>query len=257
MNNFDATELKQIWNMVFNLSLNFLHDSNAAEEAAQEIFLRAQSSIKTFRHESKFSTWIYKIAYNYLIDQTRLQFRDEISFEVFERDVNNFEPFVNEINLSNIEMEMYTEQIKIGCTKAMLKCLSPIDRFVYIIGKIFGFSSKDGSIICGLSDAAYRKRLSRAAQKIANFVNMNCGLVNQNATCQCNKRIRIALDRQRINPDMLLHHTTSNKIKDYLKEMNAIDSVAIIFRDNPYIDKTALFTSEMHQKIINLVNESI
>lgn len=35
-----------------------------AEEVAQEVFLRVHRSLKTFRAESKFSSWIYRIAFN-------------------------------------------------------------------------------------------------------------------------------------------------------------------------------------------------
>ena len=169
METIQENELKNIWNMVFNLSLNFLHNEDAAEEATQEVFAKVCDSISSFRNESSLSTWVYRIAYNYLIDQTRLHFKEEISFEMFEKDINNFEPFVNDFNLSESEIKIYVEQVKIGCTKAMLQCLGSTDRFVFIIGKLFDFNSKDGSIICNMTDDVYRKRLSRATKKNNKF----------------------------------------------------------------------------------------
>jgi RNA polymerase sigma factor (sigma-70 family) len=257
MINIAEAELKKIWDMVFNLSLGFLHDENAAEEATQDVFLKVNESISTFRHESSLSTWIYRIAYNYLVDQKRSQSREEISFEAFEQDVDNSKPFENELRLSKKEMDIYIEQIKIGCTKAMLQCLDPIDRLVFIFGKIFEFSSKDGAEICDMTEDAYRQRLSRASKRITNFMTLNCGQINPNATCHCKKRIRIALERHRINPDMLLHSTNSKKIKDYLAGMNSLDAVAEIFRDNPYIEKSEFYTDEIHQTIEKLVYGSI
>ena len=62
MNNINNKELEQIWNIVFNLALNFLHNETAAEDAVQEIFLKAGNASATFRNESKLSTWIYRIA---------------------------------------------------------------------------------------------------------------------------------------------------------------------------------------------------
>lgn len=257
MNSISNKDLEQIWNMVYNLALNFLHDESAAEDTAQEIFLKAGKSTDSFRNESKLSTWIYRIAYNYLIDQTRLKFKDEISFEMFEYDVNNFQAYDNELNLNDEELRMYVEEVKVGCTKAMLQCLDDTDRFVYILGKVFDFSSRDGAEICGLSNAAFRKRLSRSSEKLKNFMSKNCGLINPGAKCKCRKRISIALERGRINPDLLLHRTDSPKILDYMKSMNEIDYVAAVFRDNPYIDKTAAFTDELRAMVMNAAENSI
>jgi RNA polymerase sigma factor (sigma-70 family) len=252
MTAISESELKKIWDMVFNLALNFLHGEEDAEEAAQEIFLKANEAITDFRGESSLATWIYRIAYNHLVDLKRAGFRDEISFEMFENDVNTFPPFNNELGLSERETDLYVEEIKVGCTKAMLQCLDSADRFAYIVGKLFDFSGAEGARICGMTEIAYRQRLSRASRKIANFMSLNCGLANPEATCHCRKRIGVALQRGRINPDMLLHHASSRKIRDYLSAMNDLDSVAEIFRENPYIEKSDFYTDGIHRMVESL-----
>ncbi len=255
--NISNDEIEKIWKMVFNFSVNFLHDENLAEDATQEIFLKANTAFSSFRNESSLSTWIYRIAYNYLVDLKKMHFRDEISFEMFEYDINNYLPFQNEINLTEKEMNIYIEQIKTGCTKAMLQCLDSADRFIFILGNIFDFRSKDGAYICRMTETAYRQRLSRSTRKITNFMKLNCGLINPNATCQCRKRIGTALERERINPDMLFHYTESEKIRDYLNSMNEIDETAKIFRDNPYIDKVGSFSKEIYDKVKSIAEKAI
>jgi len=49
----------------FNLLYRWLGDYDEAAEAAQEVFLSAYRSIKQFRGESGFSTWLYRIAVNH------------------------------------------------------------------------------------------------------------------------------------------------------------------------------------------------
>jgi RNA polymerase sigma-70 factor (ECF subfamily) len=49
---------------IFNLCYRFLGDCEEANDSAQEAFVKAYGSLKTFRLESAFSTWLYRIAVN-------------------------------------------------------------------------------------------------------------------------------------------------------------------------------------------------
>lgn len=62
----DAFEvlIKRHEKMVFNLLYRMLGDYEDASEVAQEVFLSAFRSIRRFRAESSFSTWLYRIAVN-------------------------------------------------------------------------------------------------------------------------------------------------------------------------------------------------
>lgn len=51
-------------NKAFSLLCNMLKDTMEAEEVLQDAFLKAYYGLKTFKHESKFSTWFYRIVYN-------------------------------------------------------------------------------------------------------------------------------------------------------------------------------------------------
>ena len=56
---------------VFGLSYRMLGNAQDAEDAVQEIFLRAYSRLHTFDRTRKFSTWLLSIASNYCIDRLR------------------------------------------------------------------------------------------------------------------------------------------------------------------------------------------
>jgi RNA polymerase sigma factor (sigma-70 family) len=57
--------------MVFTLSLKMLKDREEAEEIAQDTFLKIYKSFSKFNGESKFSTWIYKVAFNTCLDRLK------------------------------------------------------------------------------------------------------------------------------------------------------------------------------------------
>ncbi len=58
-------------NMVFTIARRMMENREEAEEVAQDAFLKAYKSLKKFKQESKFSTWLYKIVYNQCITELR------------------------------------------------------------------------------------------------------------------------------------------------------------------------------------------
>jgi RNA polymerase sigma factor (sigma-70 family) len=243
LNDIPPDELSRIGNMVYNLAIGMLHNPEEAEDVTQDIIIKVHAKIGQFRGDSALSTWVYKLARNHLLDHKQNAFRQPLTFEIFAQDVTSFTPYNGELGLTRHEEQIYAEEIKVGCTTAMLQCLSPVDRFVFILGSLFGFDGKTAADICGLSGDTYRQKLSRGRQKMGNFMKKNCGLLNDEAPCQCRRRIMVAVERGRINPERLMNRTDDRKIRDTLKEMNEIDEVARIFQDNPWIDKRALFES--------------
>lgn len=56
---------------IFNLLYRWLGDHDEAAEAAQEVFLSAYRSLKKFRGDASFSTWLYRIAVNHAKDRRK------------------------------------------------------------------------------------------------------------------------------------------------------------------------------------------
>jgi RNA polymerase sigma-70 factor (ECF subfamily) len=58
-------------NLVFSLALKMLKNQEEAEEVSQDTFVKVYTSLKGFKGDSKFSTWIYRIAYNTCLDRIK------------------------------------------------------------------------------------------------------------------------------------------------------------------------------------------
>lgn len=56
---------------IFNLCYRMLGDAREAEDAAQEVFIRAYLKLNSYRPERKFSSWLFSIASHYCIDRLR------------------------------------------------------------------------------------------------------------------------------------------------------------------------------------------
>ncbi|MBI3965658.1 MAG: sigma-70 family RNA polymerase sigma factor [Chloroflexi bacterium] len=61
---------------VFNLAFRLLGNYDDASDAAQETFLIAWRRLDSFREEARFSTWLYRIAYNVCLKRLELRRRD-------------------------------------------------------------------------------------------------------------------------------------------------------------------------------------
>ncbi|MBR9999573.1 MAG: sigma-70 family RNA polymerase sigma factor [Cyclobacteriaceae bacterium] len=71
---------------VFNIALRILKNREDAEEVAQDSFVKAFKAIDTFKYQSKFSTWLYRITFNNAISRTRQKkfFQEEINEDITE-----------------------------------------------------------------------------------------------------------------------------------------------------------------------------
>ena len=67
--------------MAYTLALRIVKNREDAEEIAQDAFLKVYNSLSSFKQESKFSTWLYKIIYNTAISRFRKKQLDQLSIE--------------------------------------------------------------------------------------------------------------------------------------------------------------------------------
>ncbi|MFO7909343.1 MAG: sigma-70 family RNA polymerase sigma factor, partial [Halomonas sp.] len=76
-------------NMVFTIANRMLRNREEAEEITQDAFLKAYRSLKKFKKQAKFSTWLYKIVYNQCISELRKKKR--MSYSIDDEENSNFE----------------------------------------------------------------------------------------------------------------------------------------------------------------------
>jgi len=76
-----ATLVTKHKSLVFSIALKILNNREDAEEVAQDCFLKVYQSLKFFEKKSKFSTWLYRIAYNAAISKTRKKKFEFISMD--------------------------------------------------------------------------------------------------------------------------------------------------------------------------------
>jgi len=83
--------------LVFNTCYNLLHSNEDAEDITQDVFIEVFESIDQFRHESKLSTWLYRIAVNKSLNHLRKN--------KWKRLVNSIEDFFSMEKNSKLDIE--------------------------------------------------------------------------------------------------------------------------------------------------------
>jgi len=194
--------LRSVADDVYGLALRMLWNTADAEDATQEILVKLTTRLTSFDHRASFRTWVYRIASNHLLDIKRSPLeRMKMTFEEFAEDLaHGQEPLPEEHAAMKARL---TEEVRIGCTMGMLQCLDRSHRLAYVLGEILDFSSPDAAYALDISEATFRKRLSRARQRITEFTRQYCGLVDETAACRCERRIAPAILAGRVRPNDL------------------------------------------------------
>jgi RNA polymerase sigma-70 factor (ECF subfamily) len=95
-------------NLAFTLALRIAKNHEDAEEIAQDAFLKAYNSLNSFKEESKFSTWLYKIVFNTAISKMRKKQMLNVSI-----DASNIGNTIQEERISSLEALHKKERKKI------------------------------------------------------------------------------------------------------------------------------------------------
>ena len=168
----------QSW--VFNLALRMVWRREVAEDATQEIRVKAVTKLGSFAGQSAFRTWLYRIAVNHLLNVRKSEMEEKaMTFADMGASLDG----VRDAELPDprtlpVEAGLLVEEAKLGCITAMLMCLDQRQRLAFVLGEVFGESSEVGAAALDESPENFRQLLSRARRDLYRFMNGQCGLVN-------------------------------------------------------------------------------
>jgi RNA polymerase sigma factor (sigma-70 family) len=194
----DAVEqlVRDLQGDVYGLALRMLWNREDAEDATQEILVRAVTRLAQFDFRSTLKTWVYRIAVNYILDVKKSTVeRMRLTFERFADDLAEG---LSSDGPTDAERSLLIEEVKIGCTLGMLQCLDRPHRLAYVVGEILDLPGPEAADILGIGPALFRKRLQHAREAITSFTRRYCGLASDAAACACHRRVSAALRIGRI-----------------------------------------------------------
>ena len=221
-----------VQDIVFNLSLRMLGTFADAEDATQDILLKMITHLSSFRGDSSFTTWVFSIAANHLKNYKKHMFAHyPLSFEYYGDDIENGKIQDVPDLTQNVEKDILAEELKMSCTNVMLQCLDTESRCIFILCTMFKVDSRIAGDILEMTPQAYRKRLSRVREKMADFLNSYCGEYG-GGKCRCKDRVNYAIKNHRINP-LQLDYTKAAEISEstLLDVKNAMEDIDNLSQD--------------------------
>ena len=150
--------------LVFSIVHKIVNNHEDAEEISQDVFLKAFQALKTFEGKSKFSTWLYRIAYNAAISKTRKKRIEMVAIE--ETVISNFS--TDEIGKNMNELD---EDDRQQILEKALKRLPEDDNLLITLFYKNENSIEDISEIMGLSVSNVKVRLHRIRKKLYDEMN--------------------------------------------------------------------------------------
>jgi len=231
----------QAW--IYNIAVRMVFRPQDAEEVTQEVLVKVITKLSTFKGESTFRTWLYRIAANHVLNMKRRWAETRTTtFADYGAAIDGTpDRDLPDPNTVPVEVPLLVEEAKIGCTMGMLLCLDRKQRLIFTLGEILSASDTVGGEVLQMSADNFRQCLARARRDLHSFMNGQCGLVNQDNPCRCPKKTRGFIADGHVDPHRLLfvpQHvervrdvapSTVREIEDVVERQHAA-----IFRDHPF-----------------------
>lgn len=194
--------VRELQSDIYNIALRMLWNKEDAEDATQEILVRIVTRLSQFDFRSRLRTWAYRVAVNYVLDvkksaTERLQLTFQGLGDSLLENLSDEGPSVSERSLM-------LEEVKVGCSMAMLQCLDRPHRLAFILGDIMEVPGPDAAEALSISADLFRKRLQHARASVLAFTKARCGLVSDTAPCLCNRQVSGAVRTGKVDAQHLV-----------------------------------------------------
>jgi RNA polymerase sigma factor (sigma-70 family) len=156
--------------MVYNTAIGIVQSADDADDITQEVFVQVYLSVSSFKGESKFSTWLYRITITKALDHEKRKKRKK-RFGFMQRFLSNapdesFHPV--DFNHPGIQLE---KKESAGDLFRVLKKIPDNQRIAFLLHKLEGCPHQEIAEIMGISLYAVESLMSRAKTNLKKLLN--------------------------------------------------------------------------------------
>lgn len=159
---------------VYRLARRLLGDASDAQDVLQETFLQVYRKLDTFRGESKFSTWLYRVATNAALMHRRWRERHpaeslEVYLPAFDDSGHHARRDVDYSRAARADEILEQRQLA-EAAMAALERLPEIYRSVFVLRDLEELSTAETAELLDIEPAAVRQRLHRARLMLRGYL---------------------------------------------------------------------------------------
>jgi RNA polymerase sigma-70 factor (ECF subfamily) len=155
---------------IFRLGMNITQNREDAEDVMQDAFLKSYQNLDRFQGDSRFYTWLVRIAVNEALMKLRKRRPNQVSLD--EPLTDGDDPVFREIEDWGPSPEKKFAQTELNeILTQVIGDLDPIFRVVFTLRDIEEISTEETAQILGISVAAVKSRLLRARLKLRQKLN--------------------------------------------------------------------------------------
>lgn len=153
---------------VYNLALRMVGDRDDASDMTQEAFIKAYGSLSSFRGDSKFSVWIYRITTNVCLDFLRSKSRkQQVSLTVSDDDED---AQLDIPDPSSDPEQQLMQKISMQSVEEGLKTLPDKQRQILVMRELGGMSYAEIGAALSLEEGTVKSRIFRARKRLCTFL---------------------------------------------------------------------------------------
>jgi len=180
---------RRLYNFVFRLTL----DHDRAQRYLADVFAVAASQLETAPAEGpELEVWLLTTA-NRILEE-RLPRQPEINFDILDDTLRNEATRTDVVrSLSDPQRDLLLWELKQGCMTSVINCLPPGERAAFVVCHVLKLADDRASTSLGITESAYKVRLSRARKKVGDYLAPRCEHVNPMNPCRCPARVGTAL----------------------------------------------------------------
>lgn len=155
--------LVQYQNKIYTLCFRYMGNEEDAYDMAQESFIKAFRSLHSFKGDSSFGTWLYRIATNVCLDDIRRRKRKVTTISLDERVPTGDGEIEKEAVDSSPTADIVWEQKELQQqVEKMLNTLKPEHKTVIVLRDMMELSYEEIAAVLNCSTGTVKSRLSRA-----------------------------------------------------------------------------------------------
>lgn len=187
---------RRLYNFVFRITL----DRDRAARYLGDVFVAAAGRLaEAPAAPAAREAWLLAVA-NQLLEP-RLPRQPELDFDVLDDTLRSEATRTDVVrSLSDPQRDLLLWELKQGCMTAVVNCLPPGERAAFVVCHVLRLADDAAAASLGITESAYKVRLSRARKKVGDYLAPRCEHVNPMNPCRCPARVGTALANGFIRP---------------------------------------------------------